>query len=318
MKNRGKYLISIDGGGTKTGICVYDTQLDAMVTDVCGGGNYKVHGAETVRNRIMESLRKLLPDSADIPSETKFLVMGLSGCDAPQDEAVYADMMTEAGFPRKLMFICNDSELIFRSLADEPGICTIAGTGTIALSFETGGKVRRAGGWGAPLSDDGSGYWIAAEMVRHFLAWIDGLDRFDPFFDRILSAYSGKSPEETAAFLGAQPPDFIADWAKTVMDEAENNELCRDIVSTAGRKTAFLTASVYGKSNFAALDSIKIVESGSLFKNALYETEFRKALSELFPLCNYEIVRSDAAPAEDGIRLARKLSEGLLSTRSQD
>ena len=37
MKNGKRFLISIDGGGTKTGICIYDMLLDTMVTDVCGG-----------------------------------------------------------------------------------------------------------------------------------------------------------------------------------------------------------------------------------------------------------------------------------------
>ena len=34
-----RYLISIDGGGTNTGVCIYDRVLDISRTKIIGGGN---------------------------------------------------------------------------------------------------------------------------------------------------------------------------------------------------------------------------------------------------------------------------------------
>ena len=50
------------------------------------------------------------------------------------------------------------------------------------------------------------------------------------------------------------------------------------------------------------------MESGSLFKNELYENEFRSSLKRLIPADNFHILRSDGIPAEDGIHLAKKLA----------
>ena len=316
MNNGRRFLISIDGGGTKTGICVYDCERDISYYDVCGGGNYKIHGIETVKERIRKCLNQLVRDSADIPAETRFLVLGLSGCDSPRDEQIYEEMITSLGFDRDLILICNDSEMIFRSLSDAPGICVIAGTGTIALSFERDSSVQRAGGWGAPLSDQGSGYWIGAQLLRGFLNWVDGTGPDNDIFTLLREPYQDWSEEEICAAFGALQTDQVAEWAKTVFDNAEKNALCREIILKAGALAAGLAESVYRKSDFSAENELTIVESGSLFKNKLFEDSFRNALENRLPSKNYLFIRSDRVPAEDGIRLAGKLAEGLSVTQS--
>ena len=318
MDNEARYLISIDGGGTKTGLCVYDCAADAVKSCTRGGGNYKTHGIETVKTRIGDGLRELLPEVEEIPDAVRFLVMGTSGCDTRQDAEVYREMMQSLGFPPEKMLICNDSEMLFRSLADAPGICVVAGTGTIALSFERNGMIRRAGGWGAPVSDEGSGYWIGASVIREYLEWVDGFGTEDAFFSRLREVSPSGDPEEAAAILAALHPARIADWAQTVLEAADSDELCRKIVKLAAEKTALLAASVYRKSNFWTETGICIVESGGLFRNEFYERVFRSSLEDLLPARNYSFLRSDGTPAEDGIRLAKKLSLDTAIAQSCD
>lgn len=308
MNDNKRYLISIDGGGTKTAFCVYDCLTESSHTLTCGGGNYKTHGIETVRERIEQGLREALPGTEDIPSAVRFLVMGISGCDSGRDVEIYTEMMQSLGFAPEQMLICNDSEMLFRSVADAPGICVVAGTGTIALSFETNGKICRAGGWGAPISDEGSGYWIGAEMIRCFLEWVDGIGRDAPFFTQLAAVSPSGNAEEAAAILADLHPAQTAEWAKTILEAAETDILSEKIVKAAAGKTALLASSVYRKSNFQKETEVCIVESGSLFKNELYGNAFRDALKRLIPADNFHILRSDGIPAEDGIRLAKKLA----------
>ena len=308
MNEEKRYLISIDGGGTKTAFCVYDCLTDSHRTFVCGGGNYKTHGIEVVRERIEQGLRDALPEAGDLPAVVRFLVMGISGCDSARDVEIYTDMMQSLGFASEQLLICNDSEMLFHSVAEAPGICVVAGTGTIALSFETNGKTCRAGGWGAPISDEGSGYWIGAEMIRCYLEWIDGIGQDAPFFAQLAAVSPSGNCEEAAAILADLHPAKTAEWAKPILEAAETDILSEKIVKTAAGKTALLTASVYRKSNFHKETGICIVESGSLFKNEMYESEFRNALKRLIPADNFQFLRSDGIPAEDGLRLAKKLA----------
>ncbi len=312
-----RYLISIDGGGTNTGVCIYDCARDNSFSRVVGGGNYKTHGIDIVRRRIHTCLRNMLPDVEDIPAATRFLVMGLSGCDSQKDLDIYAGMMLEIGFRPEQMMICNDSEMIFRAVTDAPGICTVAGTGAIALAFGADGEVWRAGGWGAPISDEGSGYWIGAQIIGKYFAWIDGLGENNEFFARFWKALECGSDEEAAAQLAAMSPAAVAEWAKPVSEAAPDNSLCMEIIRSAAGKSAALTASVWRKAGFTADDHLFIVESGSLFKNELYENAFRDALLSLLPDADYQFLQSDGLPAEDGIRLAMKMADDMVTTQSE-
>lgn len=312
-----RYLISIDGGGTNTGVCIYDRIRNTRSSRVVGGGNYKTHGIEMVRKRIRTCLENMLPDVEDIPAATLFLVMGLSGCDSQRDLDIYAEMMQEIGFRKEQMMICNDSEMIFRAVTDAPGICIVAGTGTIALSFSADGQVWRAGGWGAPISDQGSGYWIGAQITGKYLDWIDGLGEYNEFFPRFRESLDCETDEEAAALLAAMNPAKIAEWGRPVSEAAPENSLCLEIIRSAAEKAAALTASVWRKAGFTGDDHLFIVESGSLFKNELYENSFRDALLALLPDADYQFLQSDGLPAEDGIRLAMKLADGLVTTQSE-
>lgn len=318
MNDDRRYLISIDGGGTKTGICVYDCENEINYYGVCGGGNYKVHGIDVVKERISECLEQLVGEGCNIQDKTRFLVLGLSGCDSPKDEQIYAEMITSLGFDRELILICNDSEMIFRALTDEPGICVIAGTGTIALSFERDSSVQRAGGWGAPLSDEGSGYWIGAEILRRYLHWIDGTGTYHEIFAELQKPFPNLEKEEIAAEFGALQTDQVAEWAKTISESAEQDALCKEIILTAGEKAARLAGSVYRKSGLSGEDQLIVVESGSLFKNHLYEKSFRDTLSSDLSSADIVFIRSEEIPAKEGIRLARKMAENLVAAQSCD
>ena len=63
-----RYLISIDGGGTNTGVCIYDRLQGISRTKIIGGGNYKTYGIDgAVISRENKSLRAVF-QSAQITS----------------------------------------------------------------------------------------------------------------------------------------------------------------------------------------------------------------------------------------------------------
>ena len=90
------------------------------------------------------------------------------------------------------------------------------------------------------------------------------------------------------------------------------------IIQNAAEKTAQLTASACRKGGLLQKKDLNIVESGSLFKNDLYETSFQKRLTGLLPGNDYHFHRSDGVPAEEGINLAMKMADRTVKTQSCD
>ena len=124
--------------------------------------------------------------------------------------------------------------------------------------------------------------------------------------------------EEIAAEFGALQTDQVADWAKMIGESAEQDALCKEIILTAGEKAARLAGSVYRKSGLSGEDQLIVVESGSLFKNQLYEKSFRDTLSSDLSSADIVFIRSEEIPAKEGIRLARKMAENLVAAQSCD
>lgn len=63
--------------------------------------------------------------------------------------------------------IMSDLELSHRAaFAGGPGVLLIGGTGSAALGRDGRGALRRAGGWGPLLGDEGSAFWIGREALK--------------------------------------------------------------------------------------------------------------------------------------------------------
>lgn len=304
----GKFLVALDGGGTKTEICVYDMQKERSLSSVFGSSNYKALGLPTVRKNLLDGLNEACEKSAAKPEDIALCLMGISGCDTDEDCKVYERIMLGSGIPVSRVLILNDSEMIFRSLASEPGLCIVAGTGSIVFGFPANHEKVRAGGWGAPLSDQGSGYWIGAELIRRYLDWLDGVGEWNSFFQVIEARWKTQDALHTAANLACLDTNQAASLAKDVMDAASNgNTLCLKVVDKAAGIVSKLAAAVYQKLGIVEGRAISVVEVGSLFRDSYFEKKIQKNIRKLTAAANLRFLNAVGAPAESGILYAKKL-----------
>ena len=71
--------------------------------------------------------------------------------------------------------------------SEKQGIHVIAGTGSIGLGFDKDSYYVRSGGWHHLFGgDEGSGYWIGCQLIRHFTMQADGREEKTMMFDYIL------------------------------------------------------------------------------------------------------------------------------------
>jgi glucosamine kinase len=68
------------------------------------------------------------------------------------------------------------------------GALIAIGTGTVAFQIE-GDKESRAGGWGFPHGDEGSGAWLGLEAVRLTLHWLDGRGERSPLLESVYAHF---------------------------------------------------------------------------------------------------------------------------------
>ena len=97
---------------------------------------------------------------------------GITGIGAESIEETKAIFTTF--FPGALVKIVIDMELGYRAHFNlGQGIFLYSGTGSIAVHMTIDNKTIRAGGWGYLLGDEGGGYWIGLQGIRHTVSILD-------------------------------------------------------------------------------------------------------------------------------------------------
>lgn len=304
----GNYLFSIDGGGTKTEFCICDTRSGRITSETFGSTNYKVVGLEAATANLKDSFNKICFQQDIRAQDILGIVIGVSGCDTKQDYEVYDLIARHMRVDMDKVFICNDSELVFRSVAEQPGVCAISGTGSIAVGFDKKGKVHRCGGWGSPLSDQGSGYWIGEQVLKEWVRYCDGQLQEDSIFQKLKAFYHLDRETEIPYFIAAFDHAEITSSARMISDEAERgNPVCERVVKAAAFEVADMAAAVYQKLGLEPDEKIDMVTSGSIFNGWLYLKTFRERFKEQVHNENINYVVFDKSPAQAGIQLARNM-----------
>jgi len=172
-----KWILAIDGGGTKTVACAGDLAGKVLGRVVVGPANYHITGLADFQALIGKIIAELGAICGLEDHDLALISLGLAGVDRPRDRELILTALKGLGLDC-LYVVNNDAAIaLVAGLGKAEGIALIAGTGSIAYGLTRDGNVIRAGGWGHIISDEGSGYDIGRQaLVRGLKAW-EGRDK---------------------------------------------------------------------------------------------------------------------------------------------
>lgn len=301
-----KYIISIDGGGTKTEFCVLEIHKNEKKSFTFGSSNYKSVGLQTAKQNITQSYWQICTEMEIQNEQIEGIVIGISGCDTRHDYKVYRDIIKDMNLSEAKVYLCNDSELLFLSIAQAPGIGVVAGTGTIAIGFDNEQNKARCGGWGSPLSDLGSGYWIGEKVIREWIRCYDKQVPEQPVFHELEVFYGLQDEECIPHRLTELNITEIASCAKVVAQEAERKSMfCAQIIEEAAGHTAELAHGVYQQLALYKNQTIDMLVSGSIFKSNYFYKLFKEKAEILMKDTTIHFITVDESPANSGLKLAK-------------
>ena len=166
-----KYYIGIDGGGSKTKFLCFNHAGRECGSATTIGTYCAQDGIDAVLSRLKDGISQCLPEeTADV-----LIGFGMPAYGENRElDALAAQIIRETFSPMRV-HIDNDAAIGWAgSLAMEPGISVVAGTGSIAYGRDTSGKAERCGGWHEFFSDEGSGYWLGKQLLQLFSQQSDG------------------------------------------------------------------------------------------------------------------------------------------------
>lgn len=259
-----KYYIGIDGGGSKTKFLCFDRDGRECGTAVTIGTYCAQDGIDTVLDRLKEGIAQCLPEET-----TDVLIgFGMPAYGENRELDTQAAQEIRETFSPMQVYIDNDSAIGWAgSLAMEPGISLVAGTGSIAYGRDASGKTERCGGWHEFFSDEGSGYWLGKQLLQLFSQQSDGRLEKTALYDLVRSELGLQDDFDIIALVNQRYVQSRRDTAalqKILLEAARRGDLhalaCYD---RASEELSKLILAVLDKLDFP--EAVSVSYQGGLF-----------------------------------------------------
>lgn len=309
--------VSLDGGGTKTELCACDSQGKMLYDQFFSRSNYKTAGVEEVSKTLSQAVSAMLDTLERSMEDVAGMVLAIAGCDTIRDVEIYTEIMLAAGVPGEKLLICNDTEVIFRALSDREGICVVAGTGSIVCAYDGEKMSARVGGWGAPLSDLGSGYWIGAKILKRMIRWLDSMEEEErPVFKEIEARFSREDAELAWVLADLSVTEVASVSALVFSHAAEGDELCQTIIRRAAELLVEQIVAVYKKAGLP--QEFSMVTVGGLFSDEGFAGQVEAGVRDALKTVKLDFIKPVGSPAEDGLKYARKIFAAVKAERDKE
>lgn len=249
-----RIVAGCDGGGTKCDVrmvvCDDGGAILRTAQATSGPANVKSNPELALRN-IQTATREAMRTarvSADAKIES--FVLALAGAGDSDQQQDWQTILQES-LPVHHARVVPDATVLFAA-ADVDGtlsdqaIAVVVGTGSIAWARDRGGRVKRAGGLGPVMGDEGSGYWIGREAIRRLTVRGNSSPTLMKLAQRFRSRFPGRDLTELAhdADFGSFHQHDIATLCKDVFDAAPTDELVHEIIAAAADHIANLLTEV--------------------------------------------------------------------------
>ena len=223
-------FLGVDAGGSHCRVRVVDAAGTVLGAAEGGPANTNM-GLEPLYARLQEVIAEALKAAA-IPRERWHEIaagMGIAGIRRPgMPEAL-------AALDFRFASVAFDSDAAIANLGAHggaDGAILVIGTGSIGFG-QVDGRHFTVGGYGFPISDEGSGAALGLSAVRHALRSLDGRTKRTPLSDSITERFDHDTVRFIAWMDGAVPADY-ASFAPLVMGYAEGgDEIALSIVEDA-------------------------------------------------------------------------------------
>jgi len=279
-----RYVVGVDGGGTKTEYVLLDLSGNIIGRTRGENTNIQIIGAEKLKERLTAGFDTLLHSSNVSIDKVAQLFLGLAGAGRVAEQDQIRTLFDGTPFAGKITVDSDAMVALAGAFGTAPGIIIISGTGAICFGKGVDGKIARSGGWGYLLGDEGSGYYIGRAAIIAALKDLDGRGDKTKLRKELEQHFKLSSIDKIIPLVYQNKIDrvAIANLAPIVFEMAEQGDaIAADIIRKTGQELGILARAVAQQLNFEN-DEVKVALVGSVFKQKeLLINEISKELFEI-------------------------------------
>jgi N-acetylglucosamine kinase-like BadF-type ATPase len=303
------FFLGIDGGGTKTR-CILGDEESQFGAGTSSSSKVQRVGEACARDALAAAIHEACVQAEVSPRQIIRTCAGITGSGRPEIAGLMRDLV--ASIVGGQVQVVADVEIAFEdAFGTEPGVIVIAGTGSISFGRNANGETARAGGWGYPISDEGSGQWIGAEAVRAALRARD-IGQPSGLLPDLVEKIGAKDFEDFIVRLNANPAVDFATLFPVVLAASENRDaVAGEILTRAGRDLAAMTGVVIER--LFEKQSVPVATHGGVIvSSGVVKKSFAEEIKVRYPRAM--LLDREVDPARGALERARR--ESKVATRA--
>lgn len=299
-----RVLLGADVGGSHTTVAV-GRPPGGIVGRAQGPGAAMRPGGGTRSAVIIAETTRRAAAAAGVTLPADAMVVGAAGAGREAERVELARALERAGVAAAVRIVMDVEVALRAAFGRGPGILLNAGTGSIAVAHDSQGVLRRAGGYGWQLGDEGGGYWLARRALAAVGRAQDGRGDAGGLPQRLLGALGLATFDDLVAWCAIATPAQLAQLATEVLAAARDGDPAAGaLLAQSARELAALIHAL--ERWFAANTEVPVVLAGGMLApSAPLRALVRDAVALLMPRAQFR--EGDLDPVAGAVELAAEM-----------
>lgn len=291
-----KYLIGIDGGGSKTDFLLCDFELNEIARRVSTRSNPNDVGIEAVKSLICENIALLLEDGGINKTEIAAAFAGIAGLTSRDYAAQVTKTLSDLLPNAKCGALHDGINVLYGAFPYEDGVSVICGTGSSCF-VKRGNEIFRIGGYGS-FDLIGNGYEIGRAGIAHALKTADGREKSGAL-EELIAERVGNDFVAALDKLLLMSKDELASFAPLVFRAAEKGDSAAMQIIADNMK---YIASLITRAGDYFENGYSVALAGGVLKSSISLSMLKRFIPE-----RARLITSDRAPSFGAAAKAKSL-----------
>lgn len=299
-----KYVVGIDGGGTKTNCVFADESGESIIESSGGPSNFLTIGNDKASSNLLSIIESGLAKLNSSFENISIILAGISGA----GRKFHADNFRESlhnKFPKNnyKLYIESDARIALEgALAGKPGAILIAGTGSVIFGKDESGKIHRVGGFGRIVGDEGGGYSIGFKTLKMISKMIDGREADGDILKKFRTIFNINSDDDLISLVHNPGFDVSSIALFTIKSASEEIAEAKKIIDEESDELINHIKVIKNKLN---LSPLKLALIGSLVENKNYYSEL--LIKKISGIKDVELTEKKYSPEMGAVLMAKNI-----------
>ncbi len=301
-----KYLIGIDGGGTKTHCLTTDLNGNILYECFGSASNFLILGTEKVSQTILELIDECKNKLNISYDDISCVLLGTTGAgrrsDAERLQTNFNEFIKLKNISISSFRVESDARIALEgAFSGGPGSILIAGTGSIMFGKDAANNIHRVGGFGRFIGDEGSGYSLGRKALTAISKELDGRGNKTVLTNLLSDKFKIETPEKLIIEIYKNNFD-IASAAPLVLQAAEMED--KIALKIIDEETDELLSHISTMAEKIDVPILNVAFIGGIISNDnLYSKTLKKKIAENLPAI---LIKQSENPPEVGAILMAK------------